>query len=114
MGLAIAPSHHPTVVLTVTEPTVHVSLWRTKLADWLFDIPMAEVQSIEVGPWDAASSSYGWRPTTGFLHGATHHAATSGLVFDLGAGDRVLFKLTGVPIELETTMAPLLALKPRP
>lgn len=107
--------HHPAVYLAVTEQDVWVSWWiKNRLGELMFRIPMADVEAIFVAPWDSAQSYYEWRPTSGLLHGATHQAATSGLVFVLGETERVLFKFVGAPIELETGLAPLLALKPRP
>lgn len=107
--------HHPYVAVLVTEADVFVSwLIKNRLGELLFRVPMTEVKAVMIGPWDSAASYFEWRPTTGLLHGATHKSATSGLVFDLGEGERVLFQLIGPPIEAETRLARVLNSRPPP
>jgi hypothetical protein len=63
----------------------------------LFDIPLAEIRNLDVDIWSAEHSEYSWRPTTGFLHGATRVAATSAVIFTLKSGERVVFRCYGPP-----------------
>lgn len=105
--------HHPTVAITATEADVFVSWFqKNKLGELIFRIPMPDVEAVMVGPWDNAASYFEWRPTTGLLHGATHTVATCGLVFALRGEERVLFKVAGAPIEVETRLAKLLKHRP--
>jgi hypothetical protein len=76
----------------------------------VFDLPLADIERIEIEEISGASSSYGWKPTTGFLHGPTNVPAVTGLLVVTRAGEHMLFRVPKMaPIEVRAQVGPVLA-----
>jgi hypothetical protein len=69
---------------------------------------VADVSHVEVADYQQARSEYGWRLTTGFLHGPTKIPALSAVVFHHGAGQQAVFLGWGPPVTVKAQVGPLL------
>lgn len=76
----------------------------------LYALPMASIAKIEVDEWNAERSQYGWKLSTGFLHGPTTIGATSGMVVTKTDGHYLIFRLGGPVIAARTRLVRLMAL----
>jgi hypothetical protein len=73
-------------------------------------IPLEQVVSIEIDAISGDSSSYGWKPTTGFMHGPTKSPAVTGVLAVLADGEHVLWRVPGkAPIEVKAELGKLIA-----
>lgn len=80
----------------------------TKRVDRAFEIPLRDITNIEVEGWSAERSAYGWRWTTGLLHGPTVVGATTGVTI-LSADGYAVFRLNGPPVAVKPRVEPLLS-----
>ena len=75
----------------------------------VYECPLTRISRAEVEGWSAERSEYGWRWTTGFLHGATVHGATTGLTVHRDDGRWLQFRLSGPPVAVKPRLDPFLA-----
>jgi hypothetical protein len=111
----IPPSGPPVVKLTLTETALHVDQIRRDRNGqvhpykMLFEIPRSDITSAEVDEMRQERSEYGWKITTGFLHGPTTVKAMSGLLLHLRTGEMVLFGIEGPVMQVRANCAQLLS-----
>src|SRR4051794_2409938 len=86
---------------------------RRKEPEWerLRDVPVTDIASIEVDLIASAASTYSWKWSTGFLHGADKTPAVTGILVTLRSGERSFFRVVNMaPIEVRAALGPA----PRP
>jgi hypothetical protein len=74
----------------------------------MLGFPLVTVTGIVVEAWSAARSEYGWKLSTGFLHGPDRVAATSGIALHLECGADVLLRVHGEAPLARTRFEPLI------
>lgn len=94
--VAIAGASYSTRVI-VTDDDVFFDVLTGDMSP-LVTVPRDQVVACEVEEWNAARHEYGWRLSTGFLHGGTRVAATSGVVLSLSNDAQILMRMPGPPV----------------
>lgn len=75
----------------------------------LYDIRIDAIRRVEVEGWSAERHEFGWRWTTGLMHGGRTVGATTGLTIFTDAG-YVVLRLSGPPVAVKPRIEPLLSL----